>query len=57
MREFTSDIERKLDSAYKSGVGKKYGYDSVSNLSQTSMIDKDSEKDKKDNKAINKIAS
>ena len=33
MREFTSDIEHKLDKAYKSGAGKKYGYDSVSSLS------------------------
>lgn len=55
MREFTSDIEKKLDNAYKSGVGKKYGYDSVSNLSQLTVIDKDT--DKKENKAINKIAS
>ena len=33
MKEFSSDLESRLDKAYKSGAGKKYGYQSVANLS------------------------
>ncbi len=29
----TRDLETRLDKAYRSGVGKKYGYSSVGNLS------------------------
>ena len=36
MREFSSDLETKLDRAYKSGASKKYGYEGIINQSQSS---------------------
>lgn len=33
MKDFSSDLENKLDKAYKAGAASKYGYSSVTNLS------------------------
>jgi hypothetical protein len=33
MRTFSRDVESRLDKAYKQGATKKYGYDSITNLS------------------------
>lgn len=35
MKFFTQDVEKRLDNVYKSGAGKKYGYDSVTQQSAT----------------------
>ncbi len=55
MREFTTDIEKKLDHAYKSGASKKYGYESISNLSRLSSAAQDEEREKKESKVMAKI--
>ena len=34
MREFATDIESRLDRAYKTGATKKFGYDSITNTAQ-----------------------
>jgi len=53
MREFTTDIESRLDKAYKTGASKKYGYDTVSNMSR--MSSSEDERDKKESKTLNKL--
>lgn len=51
MRDFTSDLESRLDRAYKSGATKKFGYDGLTSGSQQSII----EEGKKEERALNKL--
>lgn len=51
MREFTSDLESRLDKAYKVGATKKFGYDSITNSSQQTVL----EEGKKEDRALNKL--
>ena len=44
MREFSADLESRLDRAYKAGAGQKFGYQSVSKLSGMSEERSDSTK-------------
>jgi hypothetical protein len=37
MRGFSREMETRLDRVYKNGAQKKYGYDSITNLSQTAL--------------------
>lgn len=55
MKEFTSNIEKKLDQAYRSGASKKYGYDSISNQSDLNTVIEDEREGKKENKMLNKM--
>jgi hypothetical protein len=41
MKEFSCDLESRLDKAYKSGATKKYGYTGIVSTSQSESIDKD----------------
>lgn len=37
IRAFSSDMETRLDKVYKSGAGKKYGYDSITKTSTSDL--------------------
>lgn len=50
MRDFAGDLESRLDRAYKQGASKKYGYDSITNMSQAS-----SEENKREDRALSKL--
>lgn len=53
MREFTSDLESRLDKVYKSGAGKKFGYDSITNTAAQTIYDDN----KKEERNLNKLHS
>lgn len=53
MREFTTDLESRLDKAYKTGASKKFGYDSITNSSQQTIY----EDSKKEERSLNKLHS
>jgi hypothetical protein len=50
MREFASDLESRLDRAYRNGASKKYGYDSITSTSQLSA-----EETKREDRALSKL--
>lgn len=37
IRAFSSDMETRLDKVYKSGAGKKYGYESITKTSASDL--------------------
>lgn len=51
MREFSSDLESRLDRVYKQGASKKFGYDSITNTAKSDVL-----KGKEDRK-LNKLHS
>ena len=53
IRDFTSDLESRLDRAYKSGATKKFGYDGLTTASQLTAF----EDGKKEERSLNKIAN
>ena len=55
MKDFSVDIESKLEKAYKTGASKKYGYDGITKLSQAQTDA--NEENKKENKMLNKISN
>lgn len=57
MREFTIDLESKLDRAYKSGAGKKYGYSSITNTAQQLNEVGDDTKQRKEDRMLNKMSN
>jgi len=48
---FSGDIEKKLESVYKSGVGKKYGYNNMTQQAKSTVFLDDGEE--KMNRAVN----
>ena len=48
MKDFSTDLEMRLDKAYKSGAATKFGYNSVSKLSSTSDISEGEKSDRED---------
>jgi hypothetical protein len=58
MREFTVDMESRLDRAYKSGAGKKYGYSSITNIAAGSDGGvSDDSKNRKEDRMLNKMST
>ena len=56
MRTFTRDVENRLDRAYKSGAGKKYGYEGITQQSQATPSTGSAES-KYEDRMLNKIQS
>ena len=54
IKEFSTDLEMRLDRAYKTGAATKFGYNSVSKLSSTSEVS-DGEKSDREDWKIRKI--
>ena len=48
MKDFSTDLEMRLDKAYKSGAATKFGYNRVSKLSSTSDISEGEKSDRED---------
>lgn len=56
MKDFSCDLENRLDRAYKSGATKKYGYDGIINTSSLSS-DPTIEKDRSLQKIVSQAQS
>ena len=48
IKEFSTELETKLDKAYKSGAAHKFGYSSISKLSNFSEGSEGAESDRED---------
>lgn len=60
MRDFSIDLESKLDQAYKSGAGKKYGYSAIATTAKSnikSSSESDEPKSRKEDRMLNKVAN
>lgn len=58
MKEFSVELESKLDKAYKAGATKKYGYDSIAKTAKGSTsAGSDDPKSRKEDRMLNKVAN
>jgi hypothetical protein len=57
MRDFTHDIEARLEGAYKQGASKKFGYDDITQASQKQMIMGGDSMSKYEDRMLGKIQS